>query len=231
MIDVDNKEKRTPQTCALCRNHGSYSERKGHKFCIYENDHHLRSCNECQNTLQRRQTGAREIQLRRKRSKEFVGILSESSKRRRQAQNCRKCRNHGVHINITGGHKNSCPRQNCPCVACKDTENLRKSMKHENKHKRIVAVALKTESEDFRDNESLDSGFNSATNSPYSQFSNSERHENDIEEQKEVSQQIIHSYETTTTRTVISSIYFVQNLSDYCDFDGIEKEDFNKYLP
>lgn len=133
-------ESRKPQHCALCRNHGIEKRIKGHKKCLYLDQVHIDNCTSCANTLRRRNMGANEIKRIRQRQKLCGQYLADDlshQRLKRKPQECRKCRNHGMHNLITGGHNKSCPKANCRCKMCNETNYLRESMKIENKTKRM----------------------------------------------------------------------------------------------
>lgn len=94
-------------------------------------------------SMQRRRSGAIEISRRRKASLTSGSSDSEDSQNsffysKRKPQECRKCRNHNISMLISGGHRKECTFRDCECVNCTETNELRESMKIENKHKRRV---------------------------------------------------------------------------------------------
>lgn len=139
---MEAKESRQQQKCAMCRNHGFDTSKKGHKKCFFEQEEHYAGCELCRVSIQRRKTGASEIRRRRE-ATQLTGNSYEEFQpnyfhSRRKPQECRKCRNHDRSSLISGGHRRLCRFKDCLCDKCSETNELRNSMKIENKHKRAV---------------------------------------------------------------------------------------------
>lgn len=163
------ENRRRPQTCALCSNHGENIPKKGHKHCPRENDHNCKPCND---TKERRDAYREEIKRKRRHDAVNPNTKKDPSKQR-QTQECRKCRNHGDELPISGGHKAKCPYANCSCTLCRQIDLLRMSTKNENNYRRCRKEPKL----------SLDSGYESfASNSPESNFYSSQNDLNEIDE-------------------------------------------------
>lgn len=127
------KEKRSPQTCSVCANHGLTILKKGHKkHCEFESC----NCNMCFGTFGRRKSSAHEKKYNYHATKKFVNNQNNLKNGVRNPQECRKCKNHGERIN-TSGHKKFCPRQHCPCEKCKMTDQRKNFGKIEARNARL----------------------------------------------------------------------------------------------
>lgn len=172
------ENRRRPQTCALCSNHGENIPKKGHKNCPRENDHNCKPCND---TKERRDAYREEIKRKRKHDTVNPRTKKDPSKQR-QTQECRKCRNHGDEWPISGGHKAKCPYAKCSCKLCLQINSLRISTKNENNYKR------------YRKERKLgsDSGYDSmetesfASNSPKSNLYSSQSDLTEVDEPDDI---------------------------------------------
>lgn len=128
---VAPKEKRKPQTCCFCKNHGISILKKDHKnSCKFREC----DCDLCQGTKNRQLFSAREKQKHYILSKK-IQLESKIQGRQRNEQKCRKCLNHGS-VQSMRDHKKKCPFIECNCEGCKNTLSRRKHVTNEAKTKR-----------------------------------------------------------------------------------------------
>lgn len=123
--NVPAKEKRKPQTCSFCKNHGITVLKKNHKkYC----ENLKCKCIDCTGTKNRQTSSSSEQRLYRL-SKCFLSEPKTDGKLRHE-QMCRKCVIHGDPKSMRG-HKKDCPFAKCPCDLCGFTVKRREFVKAE----------------------------------------------------------------------------------------------------
>lgn len=125
------KEKRKPQTCCFCKNHGLLIMKKDHKNrCQYREC----ECNLCMGTKDRQLYSAREKKKHYPTSKKIQNEKKVEGRQRKE-QKCRKCLNHEIIVSMRD-HKKNCPYRTCPCQDCESTLYRRKHVTNEARTKR-----------------------------------------------------------------------------------------------
>jgi hypothetical protein len=156
-----------PRKCSMCVIHMGEKAPlfKGHQKCKYKNEAHIKSCADCRKVDNRRKCVAKEKQICYVR-KTAGGNAAMPSTVVPNGRVCRKCKNHDNIVPVKNQHKLICPRKNCTCEKCRETDKRRiHSTKFTTLHRQLSIKSGKVKKPKNVEETANDSGMGSDTSS------------------------------------------------------------------